>query len=269
LMKKIVLFFLLLCSVSAAQNYSDSLRQIENDFKSFRYEEVIKSSENLLEINTIPSGVKTELLMMKGISHFVILEDTLAKQSFLEILKIDPSYFPDTIITSPKIIKFFNDIRENYAWYYTPQDTVLQMEQEIKPSAVDSMKLYSRTFRGSVVRSLLLPGLGHLYLDQEIGWYLTIPAGISFITSVYYIFDTNNRREDYLHSQDPDEISEKYKEYNSSYKVRNVSIIIFSAIWLFSQFDILTSEYIIPSSSPSININPSDKSVNISLKINF
>jgi hypothetical protein len=265
-MNKIFFFILMFCTAAAAQNYSDSLKKIENDYKSFRYEEVIKSADNLLEVNSIPSGVKTELYMMKGISHFVILEDTLAKYSFLEILKIDPSYSPDSIIISPKIVKFFNEIKENYAWYYVPKETIPE-EPVINISIADSLKVYNNKFRSSVIRSLIFPGLGHLFLDKEIGWYLTVPAALSFISSVYFIINTENRRSDYLVEQNPTEISGKYKAYNSSYKLRNVSITIFGVIWLFSQFDILNSDYI--TAEPIPGLNPYDQSVNISLKISF
>jgi hypothetical protein len=267
-MNKLIPFLLLFSTAVSAQNYSDSVYQIENDFKSFKYEEVIRKSADLLSIDTLPSVLKPQLYMMKGISHFVLLEDTLAKDSFLEILKINPQFYPDSIVTSPKIITFFNDVKDKYQWYYMPKpqadaDTIEQV------NLVELYHLYKHKFRTSVVRSLLFPGLGHLYLENNTGWILAIPGGISFLSSLYYIIDTGNKRMSYLNAQDPDLISEKYKSYNSSYKMRNISIIVYSAIWLFSQFDILTSDYIELYSPPLYTQSPLISTSGLSFRLKF
>jgi hypothetical protein len=246
-MKKIFPIILLFCSVTAAQSYQDSVSRIEDDFKSFNYKEVIAGSSELLEQDTLSADLKIRLYMMKGISHFVILEDTLAKYSFLEILRLDPGFTPDSSTTSPKIIDFFDEIRENYAWYYNPPVMVqLPVDSVELLSPAESFRQYKEKMRVSVIRSLLFPGLGHLYLNNNIGYYLAIPAGISFLSSVYFLIDTENKRKDYLNAQEPSLIDSRYKSYNSSYKVRNTSILIFSAVWLFSQFDILFTDYIEP-----------------------
>jgi hypothetical protein len=267
-MNKMIPFLLLFGSAVCAQSYSDSVYQIENDFKSFKYEEVIKRSSDLLSSDSLPSVMKPQLYMMKGISHFVLLQDSLAKDSFLEILKLNPQFYPDSVVTSPKIISFFNEVKNKYEWYYLPgsnadADTVL-----LNPPR-DEFLQYKEKFRSAVVRSLLFPGLGHLYLENNTGWYLSIPAGVSFLSSIYYIIDTQNKRMDYLNAQDPDLINEKYKDYNSSYKMRNISIIVYSAIWLFSQFDILTTDYIELNSPPLFTLYSSEWTTNLSFRLRF
>jgi hypothetical protein len=86
---------------------------------------------------------------------------------------------------------------------------------------------------------------------------------------LYYIIDTGNKRMSYLNAQDPDLISEKYKSYNSSYKMRNISIIVYSAIWLFSQFDILTSDYIELYSPPLYTQSPLISTSGLSFRLKF
>jgi hypothetical protein len=268
-MKKIIPFLLLFSSAVYSQSYSDSVYYIEEEFKTFNYEEVIRRSSELLSEEKVPSELKAKVYMMKGISHFVLLEDTLAKYSFLEILRINPQFYPDSIATSPVILKFFTEVKENYAWYYIPEKAELKEGDSIEQIIPGDIFIrYKEKLRVSVIRSLLFPGLGHLYLNNNNGWYLTVPAGVSFLSSVFYLIDTQNKREEYLNTQDPLRINSKYQEYNSSYKIRNVSIIIFSAIWLFSQFDILFTDYIDPHTS-HIAILPFDQSTFFSLKLNL
>ena len=56
---------------------------------------------------------------------------------------------------------------------------------------------------------------------------------------VYFVFDTDSKRNDYLNAIEPSLIESNYDKYNTSYKIRNSLIITYAVIWLYSQLDLL------------------------------
>jgi hypothetical protein len=271
-MKKTFLFLLLMSALTSAQDYVDSLKVIEENFKSFRYADVIQKTSDILQYQHIPPDTLINIYMMKGISHFTLQEDTLAKNSFLEIVKIDSSYSPDSVIISPKIVNFFNDVKKSYLTSL-PRETE---EPVVNIDSLDSLYLplyqqalnsYSDTLKNSLIRSLLFPGWGHIYTGDSKGWYLTFAGGLTFVSSVYFIIQTENKHSEYLNEKNPELVSSKYDSYNSYYKVRNISIILYGAVWLFSQFDLFTSSI---DNFPVINLDITPSGLaNLSFKISF
>ena len=89
-------------------------------------------------------------------------------------------------------------------------------------------------------RSILFPGMGHLYLSNNAkGWILTSLNTAALGSMLYFIFDSRNKELDYLEQTEPALINEKYDKYNTSYKIRNTLIITYAVIWIYSQIDLL------------------------------
>jgi hypothetical protein len=248
--------FLLMFSASfilSAQDYKDSITRVEDLFKSFRYEEVVSASNAILQDTSLNTETAIKLHMMKGISHFSIHQDSLAEQSFVEVLKKDVSYTPDSGTTSPVVINFFNNIKSEFIQNTTEEVIQVQDENQVPPEM--QLKNYSSALRSTITRSLLFPGLGHLYLNNSTGWYFITGAGLTVMSSVYFALRTADKRSEYLEQREPAEIAAKYDEYNSSYKMRNISLILFGTIWLYSQIEILSmdSTELILTTSPGKN----------------
>ena len=58
-------------------------------------------------------------------------------------------------------------------------------------------------------------------------------------SGIYYIVKTNSREHDYLNETDRQKIAEKYDDYNSAYKTRNILLGAYAAIWTVAQLDLL------------------------------
>ena len=173
---------------------------------------------------------------MKAIAHYSLRSMNDALNSFIEILKLDPDYSLDPVLTSPKIIDFFNnEVKSNF------QQTPLQ----IKEHAVlkDTVRVFidnARLIRGSVVRSLVLPGWGHLHMGRKAkGLFLTAASATAIGFIAKYAMDADEKEKLYLQQTRPDLIKQKYQEYNKSYKTRNYLLIAFSAVWVYAQMDLL------------------------------
>lgn len=238
-----LLFFLIQFMILQGQDNKESLDDITQKFRDFEYKEVIENANIFLtEKKNFSNPELIEIFRMKGISHYALLDDSEARLSFIEILRIDSSYALDPSFTSPKIITFFSDVKNEYIKsiagkeekiYITQYDTVY-----VPVVHRDTIAEYS--FKNAIIRSIIIPGTGHLYLTSNLkSWLLTFLSVASVGTGIYYIVDTNEKERIYLHETDRNLVVEKYNNYNFSYRMRNLAFISFAAIWLYSQLDLL------------------------------
>ncbi len=234
--------FLFLGVRGFSQTNGSSLDSLKQRLENFDYAGTINLADSLLKFTNNPAPSQLiEIYRMKGISEFSLLEDQAARNSFLSILKIDKNYELDSAKTSPKIITFFDGIKKNFIAEYN--------KQEKYNSQIDS--LYSarirmrseeniNKFKNSMVRSLLLPGLGHLYLGEKPkGIILTTLSSVSLVTAIYFIFDSNSKFNDYVRATNPAVIASNRDSYYESNSLKNISLISFSVLWLYSQIDLL------------------------------
>ena len=91
-----------------------------------------------------------------------------------------------------------------------------------------------------MLRSLILPGWGHFYSsDDTKGYILSSLSAVTLGVMIYSIFDTQTKENEYLAETTPLLIQEKYGQYNSSYKTRNILIASYALLWMYSQIDLL------------------------------
>lgn len=245
----IIIAVLCVITVSAQQG-NKPLQELRNKFEAFRYKEVVSEADSLLENNpSLGDSSKIDIYRMKGISLYTMNKGEEAKQSFIHILELNSSFMLDSTNTSPKIISFFNNIKVGFA-----ESTV---KRNTEPAKIDTLYLtkkipdveHESKLKQAMVRSVLLPGLGHLYLGQkEKGWVLTSVGALSLGAAVYFIVDSNNKEKKYLDETNPALISSLYSKYNTAYKARNISLITFAAVWIYSQVDLLLNS----GSSPAV-----------------
>jgi len=234
---------LIFSSQAFAQQNGDSLNVLRNQFEAFRYGEVVKTGEKMLVHKKLFNKEQlVEIYRLIGVSEFSLMNDTAAKNNFMQILKINSLYSLDSVKTSPKIIAFFNQIKEEYNKQFIKEgknkiiktDTVyITKKVPIETNVVD-IKPY-------IIRSLIFPGWGQLYYNKNDakGWVLTSLGAVSLVSSVYFIIDSNKKQKTYLNDVNPLTIQSDYNKYNTSYKMKNISIISFVAVWLYSQIDVL------------------------------
>jgi hypothetical protein len=179
---------------------------------------------------------------MKAVSHYSRADDRSASYSFIEILKIDTSYSLDPSTNSPKIISFFDEIKEEYLSSIREMKdppTIIKYDTVYVPVNVRDIQS-EYILKQALIRSVFLPGSGHLYKEGNLkSWILTSLSVASISAGVYYIIDSNKKEKLYLEETDRDKIPDKYREYNSSYRMRNFAFISFAALWLYSQLDLL------------------------------
>lgn len=223
-------------------NVQDSLSMMNRKFDQFKYGDVISIANKLL-LKKIPlaSNEILEIYKLKGISHYSLSEDDAAKKSFIEILRIDTSYTLDSTKISPKIISFYKQVKTNYIQQQQDIEarTVVRIDTIYVPK-VEYDKQHVSKIKNAIARSLIVPGLGHLYLDVNFkSVLLTVLGSASLAASIYYFIQSEEKEKAYLIETDSKMIESRYAEYNDTYRYRNISLISFGVVWLYSQLDLL------------------------------
>lgn len=265
----ILLVVLFLGRNVTGQTKEEMLNNLYNRFESFDYEQVIKISDDLIQTKDIfDNNQIIEIYRIRAIAQFTVYNEDSAKSSLNEIITLNENYELDPVKNSPKLIALFEDLKQVYLiekqnksiqdstrLYSSP---VENKEPEIYYTAED-INFSTSLYRNSITRSILIPGWGHLYLGKQNlkGTILTVSSIGLLGGMIYYIIDSNKKEKAYLQESDKALIGEKYDSFNKSYKLRNLLITGFSAIWLYTQLDLLyfSSEHFNVKSSviPSTN----------------
>lgn len=253
------------------------LDSLKKDFENFKYIKVIADADSILKRdNNISKKNLLEIYRMKGVSQFSLQGKGKAQKSFIELLKIDSTYSLDSSTTSPKIIDFFNTIKIDF-------DQVLEKRRQLGLGKTDTVYISKpvsglegpENLKQSIIRSAILPGWGQFYNgDKKKGIIIFTIGAISLSSMIYFIIESNVRENKYLNATSLSDITSKYDAYNSSYRLRNISIITFAAVWLYSQLDLIffhepkTSLKTSTQTVPSVSYDPA-KGIKINFLINF
>ncbi len=220
----------------------DTLNLMKKKFDQFKYADVISiANKLLLRPAPLTKNDLEDIYKLKGISHYSLSEDDAAKKSFIEILRIDTSYTFDSTKTSPKIISFYKQVKQNYIQQQKEIEarTVVRLDTVYVPRIQYDVEHENR-IKNAIARSLIIPGLGHLYLDVNFkSVFLTVLGSAALVSSIYYGVQTEEKHKLYLVETDPKKIEMRYNDYNDLYNKRNISLISFGILWVYSQLDLL------------------------------
>jgi len=275
------LIVIIICFISLpafSQDNKQDLKDLSEKFGNFEYSEVISEASQLIKNkDRFNDNELIEIYRMQGIAYFALSDEQNARLSFTEILKVDSSFEMNPSNTSPKIISFFDKVKNLYLLNVNrnkeepeivEHDTVYV---EVPVTIRDTVN--KEILRQALLRSVFIPGTGHLYLQSDFkAWALTTLSVASIAAGIYYIIDTNKKEKEYLQETDINNVAGKYNDYNFAYRMRNFAFITYAALWLYSQFDLLflsnTGNSEIISYLPDFKFKPGD-SFSLNYRINF
>ncbi|MEL6820355.1 MAG: hypothetical protein AAFP70_01240, partial [Calditrichota bacterium] len=234
-------FALLLPVALVAQQSSKKLADLEQRFRAQEFDAVLQLGDSLLT-----SGLALEendLIRIYEIQAIVFYtRDELQNSlfSFLSILELNSSHELDPVRTSPKIRNYFEEIRRDFL----AKKRLAEQNRSRRQEQIDSLQsaIEDRSLaqvRGSMIRSILLPGWGHLHSGKRnMGWTLTALSLSSLGIGTWFSIETASRENDYLNETNPLLIQPKYNSFNDAYQLRNSVYLAFAALWVYSQIDL-------------------------------
>ena len=197
----------------------------------------------MLKTGRLSRSDSLEVFRLQGLSYYSVADMPGALHCFISILNINKDYQLQPHDNPPKVIDFFEAIRLNLlksdSGNGARQKEINVSDQTETPlqTMIDSEPQY---LNKAIGYSLLLPGLGHIQTgDTPKGWILLTSGLLALGSSVYFAIDTERKEDAYLAATIKDEIKTKYNDYNQAYKIRNVSLILFTSVWIYTQLDLL------------------------------
>lgn len=227
------IFLLILINTINAQ--VADLNSIKQNYESFEYAKVIALSEELIKTGILSENELVSIYVMRAVSFYSLGNETMAKESFIDALKLNKNYSPDPSVISPKIISLFNEVKTNFLKSLSP---VLQKDTVAYKSPT---KIFDTgILRNAALRNIALPGWGHFYSGNTTkGIIYTALSAATLGSAIYFIGDTNNKEKLYIQEKNLSIINQRYENYNNSYKTRNVLLIAYAAVWIVSQLDLI------------------------------
>ncbi|HQV31642.1 MAG TPA: hypothetical protein PKV71_07190 [Calditrichia bacterium] len=214
---------------------------LEAAFRAFDYQTVIRlSSEILSADSTLEHADSLAIVEMQTVAFFSMGDMQGALNSAFLLLNLDPQYQMNPARTSPKIIRFVEDIRGRLV---PPPGQI--PGPAFSPVAADSLlwageKSGFRRLGREVALNLILPGWGHLRRGQKGRALLFggVFAGLAG-SSIWAYGNTRDRENQYLNGTEVGEIARLYQRYDDAYRQRNLLMLGTLGVWLLSQADLI------------------------------
>lgn len=239
-----VVILLVLSAATAFAQYGEAidstLREIEGMYNAARYVDAELDARRLLEVPSIADSVVVRIEQWIAFSLIAQGKNNPARDRFMAILKIDPGYELDPILTSPKILTVFNDAR-----------SIFLSSRRSQSGGEPSSMLRQR---GQITfRTLLFPGWEQLYQGKkEKGWIFLGTGAATLGSGIVFEFLRSDARREYLNAVNPADIAAKYDTYNSYRKAEIYSFLAFAAVYIASEIDVVTSQ-----DFPDVSYHPS------------
>lgn len=236
-------YFLILYSLlfslnenSYSQDISSEIQLLENDLRDFNYQKVLNKGRFLLSESDITQ--KDSLKIYEYILNAAYsLNDTLTAKNIAEkIVKCSYNFNPDPRITSPKIIRFFNSVKEKMVQPLTGKKIPGSNEQTSNPISFEPLP------SKYLLTSLFFPGSSHLLKGHKKGYYFASISSVLIGGIVYSSIKTVNAREDYMQAKTGTNFDQLYDKYNSAYNIRNGLIVGYLLFNLYTLYDFYSNE---------------------------
>ena len=218
-----------------AQRSTYNAVQVKVLYEALEFDKAIQSGQNLLKSNHQfnRDGLST-IHQFMALSFYNTGKIDSARVHFLSLLSIQPDFKLDPVSVSPKIISFFEQLK-NETWNPKPDQAIGYTKyvflEDLRP--------------GATLRSALLPGWGQSYKHQKKRGYFIGGVFIASLTatgvSLYFEKDNHNK---YLDSTTPAAIEKIYNTYNNWFKRRKLFTIATVSIWAIGILDALWAPYL-------------------------
>jgi len=258
--RPLIAFFILFCSystITVAQNGSlrTSFLIIDSLYNSGSYLRAEVEARRMLEYANLNDTAYAEIHKYIAFSLVAQGKIEFAKEQFTKLLTLQPAYSLDPVLTSPKILAIFIEVKQAFLSSKKPQQEtkIIPLKEERSSTSFRTVLFpgWEQLNRGRKTSGIIFGSLG----------IVTMGGGITFE------FLRSSARQNYLNEKDPLKIDDKYKIYNSYYKAEIASFVAFALTYIASEIDVFTTTDN-PSMNVMSNLQPDDR-LNVTLMLKF
>lgn len=218
---KFLLFFVmfLICTVVAKEDtlYIDIMQSSTSLYRALYeeglYDDAIRILDSLIKEDTLHKII----LLFELASCYIAKGDTINGRKVCEqIIKEDPAFYPDTIFTSPKILKVFRDVKEKYLTSMKKEGTFLKDTIQLSLDTTSEALLeYNKRVQKEIILSdeftptfssqynfkdiikysvgIAPLGIGHFVIGQKTKGFLIFTGEIVSICGMIWAYNTREK----------------------------------------------------------------------------
>lgn len=215
----------LLTGVYAQENSGKILiSNIKKSYDSFNYQETDRLLQTATEhLDKMEDSDKISVYLYSAFREFQKNRRFEARNNFMNIFGIDPTFNLDPVSVSPKIVALFRQTKIEY---------IEELDQRYESYQA---KL---TRQEKPWRSLLLPGWEQFHRGYDTKGYLFSAAALlSAAGLINAMVEADSRFDAYRDATEQADIDRKYVTYNQAYKNQFYWGYALASVWLLSHLD--------------------------------
>ena len=244
-------------SLVQAQNNTPTVAQIREAFNNLNLKRTIELSTRAIDrYETYGVDQLVQIYEYRAMAYFNLGSNQEAEAAFISALSLDSTLELDPVTVSPKIRKFFSEIKNSYA-----ADQV--RSAELSPGLASKYIIQEDMRPGAAWRSALVPGWGQHYKGEQLKGYVIFSGfilnSVGLITAIAY---ENSTRDAYLNAVQSNDIQVKFDEYEKWNTIRRILTGTGIIIWAYAFGDALWSPAPQPS-TVSLQFSPAGISASI------
>lgn len=225
-----LLLALALAGSPAAAQPADAVGDVRAAYQRLDYDEAARQALAAIEAGGLHRDQLVELHTILALVAYSRDDLDEARRQFGLALDLDPGLVLDPLLVSPKIVAFFDEVRQTRRTAAPAEGTVPDVRYVVlrdgRPDAA--------------LRSMLVPGWGQLYKGERTkGWVLAGLWGLTATGSLYAHVRWQDARDAYRAERDPGRVDDRYARADAWYKARNNLVLGAAGVWLVSYVDAL------------------------------
>ncbi len=234
----LLLFVSILVGVYPAQaqeRNGDPLAELRASYENFQFEVAARLAEDLVQQQpSLSIDQLIEVHTLWGLIEYSQNEEQAARRQFEAALTLNPDLGLDSVLVSPKILSFFEEVRADFV--------SAQPGSEPNPGEVRYMVVADPRPQ-ALMRTFLIPGWGQWYQGDKRMGSILIGLWAGTLGGAGLAHQARSRAEEaYQAETNPDRIADRYQTFNNRHKARNALLLGAAGVWVFSYLDVLRSE---------------------------
>jgi hypothetical protein len=223
-----VLFGLLVNNAPAQSSVDSTLRAVEALYSSGSYSLAELEARRLIENDLLSDSLRVVAEQWVAFSLVAQGKPALAKEHFTTILRRQPSYELDPILTSPKILVVFSEARTAF-------------RAAVRSRNDSSDVLMTAGTESVTFRTIVFPGWEQWHHGRSTTGKIFAGAGMVTLGSgIALEFLRSAARREYLAATQSGDIESKYQTYNRYAKAEVYAFAAFALVYLASEIDVFT-----------------------------
>lgn len=171
---------------------------------------------------TLTQQEQARLYLALGCSDAMRGRDAIAATSFETALNLNPKLHLTASDLPPPVWRVFHPIQEKLSEQPIVDPVAIEdkTESNTEPSR-DTVRVYLERKRDRIttLKSLLLPGWGHIAEGNPRGYYVAGSQIALTSAFIWAVIKSRQTHQDYLNSREEGDISTSYKRYNDYYRL--------------------------------------------------